>query len=684
MKLLLGATVFLSSFLLFLVQPVVAKQLLPRFGGSAGVWVVCMVFFQSLLLLGYFYAHGLVTRIPAKSQRNLHVVVIAIAILTLPILVGPQWKATGGASPTFAVLAALTVTVGMPYFLLATTSPLIQAWWARSIPDSNPYRLFALSNVAAIAGLLAYPFAIEPFLPVTLQVSVWTGLFALYCALTCAALLMVHKYPPIALPEHAVPDAAAADNAGTVKRNWPLWLALPALASVALLAVTNHLTQNLSSGPLLWIVPLAIYLVTFVLCFDGKGWYRRRFFMLLVGVTLVAWVWTQADRDLHYLLPWQLAVHLVALFAVCMYCHGELAALKPDPAHLTGYYLAISFGGAIGALLVGIVAPVVFPAFLELQLALCATALLILLREWKAEGWPARALIGAVLLATAAASLWSYRSYVENTLHASRNFYGTLRVKEYGPPEISSRRRSLLHGSILHGDQYVDPPYDRSATSYYRLTSGVGQLLVERKRSAQGPLKVGIVGLGAGTLAVYGNRGDLYRFYEIDKAVVDLATRYFSFIRNSQATVQVTFGDARLVLEGESNQAYDVIVVDAFSSDAIPMHLITREAVRTYQRHLGNNGVIAFHVSNRFLDLKPALADLARELSTNAYWFNEANDDGSVVSDWVLFSSGNDPFGRTALQPGQAEKQPAFSKLESDPHRKVWTDDYHDLLAAMR
>jgi hypothetical protein len=684
LKVVLGTTVFLSSFLLFLVQPIVAKQLLPRFGGSAGVWVVCMVFFQTVLLLGYFYSHGLITRLAAKPQRNVHIALVILSLLTLPIIVGPQWKASGGSSPTLAVLAALVFTVGMPYFILSTTSPLIQAWWARGIPGSNPYRLFALSNVAAIAGLVAYPFAIEPFLSVKFQVLTWTVLFGTYCVLALLSAIIVQRVAPVLDPGSPASDESGASQIAPAKLRWLVWIGLPALASVALLAITNHLTQNLSSGPLLWIVPLALYLVTFVLCFDGKGWYRRSLILPLIGITIIAWIWTQADSDLHYLLPWQLALHLTALFALCMYCHGELAALKPVPSQLTGYYLAISIGGALGAMLVGIVAPVVFPAFLELQVTFCAIALLILLREWKSSGWPIRAVVASIAVATAGASVWAYQQYTENTLHASRNFYGTLRVKELGPPALPDRRRSLLHGTILHGDQFVDPPYNKSPTSYYRSTSGIGRLIAERRQEFKSPMKIGVVGLGSGTLAVYGRPNDHIHFYEIDKDVIDIASQYFSYLKDSYAKVQVTIGDARLVLEGEPNQNFDILVVDAFSGDAIPVHLITREAMVSYHRHLKGNGVIAFHISNRFLNLKPVLANLAGQIGSKAYWLHEAKKDGSFVSDWVLISGTGDPFGRKQTTRDGADKTISGTVIHPDPASRVWTDDYHDLLSALK
>ncbi|MBL8521606.1 MAG: fused MFS/spermidine synthase [Betaproteobacteria bacterium] len=674
---LYAVTIFLSSFLLFLVQPIIAKQLLPMFGGSAGVWATCLLFFQGTLLAGYAYAHASSRWLSAMRRSVLHIGLAVLSLVSLPIAIAAGSVPIDGSDPILRILLVLGATIGLPYLLLSTTGPLVQHWFSQAYATARVYRLFALSNLASMAALLAYPFLIEPWMSTRVQAFAWSGFFVLFVALICW-IAWINRHQELAGGNAlAAEGAEAAPPPKIAFRTIFKWLTLSAMGSVMLLAVTNHLSQNISAVPLLWVLPLVIYLLTFVFCFDSDKVYRPKVFVLAMVAILGAMLYTTLERDLHHLLAWQVFLHLALLFFACMLCHGELAASRPDRRQLTAFYLAMSAGGAFGAFLIAIVAPTFLRAHFELEMAIVVLALICAAVRWS----PRKSLrlgvgVVAVLVALTSFAVTLLRSS-ENVIAQERNFYGALRVKEYGPPLMKDRRRSMIHGTILHGDQYMDPPYERAATSYFKPSSGVGMLLMERKKQAgTRPLKVGIIGLGAGTLSVYGGPGDLYRYYEINPQVLDLATRYFTFIKNSYATVQVTLGDARLVLEREAPQKYDVLVIDAFSSDSIPVHLITREATAVYARHLAPDGVIAFHVSNRYLDLIPVVRGLADSAGLKWRWIHEATEEGSIVSDWFLMSPVESSL--------QGEKLDKSSKaIPAGQKRLLWTDDNNNLLSVL-
>jgi SAM-dependent methyltransferase len=471
----------------------------------------------------------------------------------------------------------------------------------------------------------------------------------------------------------------------TAPPTWPeklVWVAFSALGSILLLAVSNHLTQNISSIPLLWIVPLVLYLITFILCFDAKegrtGWYQRVVFLPLLAVAMLAMSWTLADKDMHFRLYWQIGLFLAGLFIACMVCHGELVARKPHPAYLTQFYLMVSVGGAVGALLVGVVAPLTLPAYFELEIGIVLVAALVTWSMWR-KLHLGLVLIGVAVTGTSIyAAAYTVAQFREDVVVMTRNFYGTLRVKEYNPPDVQYRKRSLVHGAILHGDQYMDPPYNRSATTYYKAASGIGRiLLLKEKLHPNVPRRIGVIGLGTGTIATYGNKGDVMRFYDINPEVVTIAKRDFTYLRDSDASIEISLGDARLSLEREPPQNFDVLAIDAFSSDSIPVHLITLEAVEIYEKHLKADGVIAFHVSNRFLDLKPVVLQIAEKRGLHVAWVRDTYDDGSTTSDWVLLSRVNSQF----LKP---EILDASYIITPQAGWRLWTDDFNNLVQVMK
>lgn len=670
---LFALTIFASAFLLFLVQPIIAKEILPWFGGSAAVWTTCLVFFQSALLAGYAYADVAVRRLSSRHQALLHATLLVASLLALPIVPGAFWRPVGNENPAALILGLLAVTLGLPYFLLSTTSPLLQAWFVRRYPDRNPYRLFALSNLASLLSLLAYPFAIEPWVSTRVQARAWSAGYALFVALCIAAAwrnARIDENSAIAQPMGGEAQAPAPTLARHV-----LWCLLAATSSVLLLSVTTHITQNIAAVPLLWIVPLTIYLLTFILCFESSRLYPRETLLPVAAAALGVMAWCLADPDLTHELALQLGVFCAGLFIVCMFCHGELARLKPAACYLTRFYLMVSLGGAVGAALVGIVAPLVLPAYFELPLGLIVAACLL---AWQvradARVFGALAIVAGI--ATTGCAIWRIVDFYDTTIETARNFYGVLRVQQSGSDD-ASRHRTLVSGTIMHGLQYESPRFRRQATSYYTTSSGIGRLL-ETLHPRKDPLRVGVIGLGTGTLAAYGTPGDLYRFYDINPAVIAIARRDFTYLAQSEAKIETPLGDARLTLEREPPSDLDLLAVDAFSSDAIPVHLITSEALALYAKHVKPGGVIAFHLTNRYLDLVPVVDALATANHLRAVWIH---DEGEEVlasrSDWVLVSGNRELLAQPRI---------ANAATPITPHAdwRLWTDDFNNLFQVLR
>ncbi len=671
---LYAATIFVSAFLLFLVQPIIAKQILPWFGGAAAVWTTCLVFFQGTLLAGYAYSDIVVQRLRPRVQIGAHIGLLALSLVLLPIIPGSQWKPTGPDNPVWRILLLLAVTIGLPYFLLSTTSPLVQSWLARARPGSSPYRLFALSNLASLAALVAYPFVLEPWVTTRTQALGWTAgyvIFVLLCA--WAGWLSLRRMQKLAVDSAARPEANIVEAPPTLARQL-LWAALAGTASLLLLAVSNHIVQNVAAVPLLWILPLSLYLLTFILCFDARGWYRRQMFLALFAAGLSVMGWTIADPRLTFDLELQLVVLCGGLFLACMFCHGELVSLKPAPKYLTRFYLMVSLGGATGSALVGIVAPLVLPADFELAGGLVVAAFLL--------AWQVRrdhlvfmALATGAVFSTIACAVWSINEFYDRTVVASRNFYGVLRVQLNGQTD-TTYRRSLVHGTILHGSQYLAPQLRRTPTSYYTPSSGIGRLF-ESLHPSLTPLKVGVIGLGTGTLAAWGAKGDVFRFYELNPAVLRIARRDFSYLQDSDATIEVVLGDARLSLEREPSQQFDVLIIDAFSSDAIPVHLITAQALGIYRRHMKPGGIIAFHVTNRYLNLVPVVEGLATVHRLLMIHIADSPEAPASSSDWLLLSDRRASLDKPILTE-------AAKEVEVRTDWRLWTDDFNNLVQVLK
>ena len=666
---LYASAIFLGAFLLFLVQPIIAKQILPWFGGSAAVWATCMVFFQMALLAGYAYADFTTRHLTHRRQVILHVALLAISLLVLPITPDAAWKPSGEENPSWRILGLLTLTIGLPYFILSTTSPLLQSWFARSFHHAIPYRLFALSNLASLLALLAYPFLVEPWITTRMQSIAWSVFYAVFvCLCGYAAIASMRG---AGQDNKAAADAVQADAAPGAGIQF-VWMTLAATATFLLLAVTTHITQNVASLPFLWIIPLSLYLATFILCFDHPRWYRREVFLLLVAVLLPLMAWYSDSLNLKLVIP----MYLLGLFACCMFCHGELAHIKPAPRHLTRYYLMISVGGAVGGLLVGFGAPYLLNGYFELAIGLTGCALLLAYRTYRLAWW---ALVGSA--AVVGATAWGGGKAIDHQMANSRlmmrNFYSVIKVRDNDEP---TPFRSLVHGGIMHGGQLMDPQYRLRPSSYFGINSGYGRMF---SSLPDAPRKVGIIGLGAGSVIAYGRKGDTFRFYEINPQVVDVARREFTFMNDTPAKIEVVLGDGRLSLEREPDQQFDVLAMDAFSGDSIPMHLLTREAMQIYLRHLKPGGVIIFQATNRFINIAPIVASLANEFGMASVLISDSPDSEEGPDYWtsstdqVIVTS-----NRALLQ--SAKIRDAATEIAIPAGFRVWTDDFNNLVRVLK
>ncbi|MFO0975237.1 MAG: hypothetical protein U0996_02505 [Planctomycetaceae bacterium] len=874
-------TIFVSAFLLFQVQPLIGRFILPWFGGGPSIWTACMLFFQILLLGGYLYAHLLTTKLPTKTQAIVHLALLAVSLAFLPIAPSASWKPTAGEPPLSRILLLLGATVGGPYFLLSTTGPLMQKWFSRTTPGQSPYRLYALSNVGSLLALLSYPFVFEPWLKLRQQVYSWTGLYAVYVLLAgwCAYRLLKWN---VSLPATPVSERESEEREGS-RPGWGmilLWLLLSSCGSIMLLATTNQLCIDVATVPFLWILPLSLYLISFIICFDSPKWYDRRVYVLLMlfMMPLATWVLDEGP-DVNITL--QVIIYSVTLFVCCMTCHGELVQARPGSRYLTLYFVIVSAGGALGGTVVALVAPRYFLGYWEYHIGLFGSALatvvalvaqrvwlrsfqpwfwiaagcslvqiachglysieklmapltrsneailmgvygfihfavLLLVgrlepRRWSViaclgfsalfqviwlltfpQGKAPGVLNGELILNTVASAVvpcgvaiaglfsvlrlssshqqWALRGIIvflgvmtvitlnahgemqpdrvsalattfvagilldyaatsffgpgqrpigftfwvpattlllilgmqlksiaaaevssDSVVHLSRNFYGVLRVRKEEPEysedddeiEIMPGKYSLTHGQIRHGFQYTDEYWGKQPTTYYGRQSGVGLAIsISRdlaRKSDQHPLKVGVVGLGTGTLAAYGEPGESFRFYDINPDVLGLSEKgVFTYLKDCQAENKVVLGDARIMMEHElsegQSQQFDVLAIDAFSSDAIPVHLLTSECAEIYRKHIRPGGILAIHISNRFLDLEPITRGMAEDLGWQAILIDNDDDDmtGVFSSSWVLLTDNSSFLDDPTIQESITPWEDAGRILH-------WTDDYSGL-----
>jgi len=946
-----AVTIFVSAFLLFQVQPLIGRFILPWFGGGPSIWTSCMLFFQILLLGGYLYAHLISVRLKLRTQVITHLSLLAASLLFLPIAPAESWKPTGDQSPLLQILLLLLATVGGPYFMLSSTGPLMQKWFSHASPGKSPYRLYALSNIGSLLALLSYPFVFEPWLTLRQQVSSWSMAYGVYVVLAawCAIPLWRNLKAGVSLQGVTAATGSLTSESRLIRPSLGimlLWLSLAACSSAMLLATTNQLCIDVATVPFLWVLPLSLYLMSFIICFDSPQWYDRRSYgLLLAGCTPVACWLISEGADVN--ISMQVVLYSTILFACCMTCHGELVSCKPHPQYLTLFYVLISAGGALGGAFVAIVAPYLFHGYWEYHISLvacCAVTLIawcvqrIWLRTPSADFWSCAAVVGAhiavvwhffysplagfmdatdetilfgvyaglhflcllvtgvlaqrrrlmiaawillfavssgwllgyshrqfaeqvslqmkqilavaaivapivvitlswlcrklsvsvarfiavgliYVVASVASGFFAYQewnavkaladvqhqrmyiflmllgalspiaamlhlwlagihcekswkvfslgliyplmsvicgglyslNYIEGwqaisllcttaaalmmewsssgfrgphqpsvgfwfwvpsitlllllsnrlaeivqsdnestasvtTIHTSRNFYGVLRVKheasEDDDGDFIPPKNALTHGQIRHGFQFVDDYWKRQPTTYYGRESGIGLAIEQRRRHAKATdthsLRVGVVGLGTGTIAAYGEEGDYFRFYDINPDVRKLSDTIFTYLKDTPARTEVVIGDARIMMERElaagEAQQFDVLAIDAFSSDAIPVHLLTSECGDIYKQHLRPGGILAIHISNRFLDLNPVSRGMTEHLNWQAFRIENGNNDltGVFSSTWILLSSSTE----------LAEDSIIKNRIDpwGDEERVLhWTDDYSGL-----
>jgi hypothetical protein len=645
-------TIFIGAFLLFQLQPLIGKYILPWFGGTPSVWTICLLFFQMVLLGGYAYAHFTSRWFKLRTQVILYCGLLVAALALLPITPSDSWKPTGSGNPTLLILALLAVNIGLPYFVLSSTGPLMQHWFNRTHPGVSPYRLYALSNIGSLLALISYPIFFEAHFTRTVQAMLWGCGLAVYavgggfCAMklwktagTGCGETNGGKHPA----EKSKKQKSTSFDPKPLILDRLLWLLLPACASMLLLAITNKICQEVAVIPFLWVLPLVLYLSSFIICFDNPRWYARLPFILAFTAATGAIGWALCKETGTFIpIKLQLCTYSAGLFICCMVCHGELYRLKPDPRHLTGFYLMIAAGGALGGFFVAIDAPLIFTDYFELQWGLLLCGLLFLFvclrdrnsgsfRRWRT---PACVWLSAGLVALSVVLWRQANRTTAGLIYRSRNFYGVLKVFRFENHKLDMKWFVLWHGKTLHGLQFVDPLRASWPTTYFSEESGVGLAL---RALPGGSRHIGVVGLGAGTLAAYAHPGDDFHFYEINPEVLSLATSGFTYLTNCQGKAEVTMGDARLSLEREPPQDFDLLALDAFNSDAPPVHLLTREAFTIYERHLKTNGIIAVNISNRSIDLEPVIISLARHFN---YQVTIVDDAGIPADKWWIGPGG--------------------------------------------
>jgi spermidine synthase len=670
-RVLFGGTVFLASFLLFLVEPIAAKQLLPAFGGSSAVWITCLVFFQTALLVAYLYAHWLAKR----SHWVLH-----FALLLLATASAIVWStrtidfSSASQHPVSSIFAALGLSIGLPFLMLGATSPLLQVWLARLETTGIPYRLFALSNLASLLALALYPTVVEPHFTLKAQRMAWCCGFAAFVILS--AILAWRTRSATQTLARAEMESEFAMTPAPLSHKL-LWVLLPMGAAMQLCAVTSYLTQNIAAIPLLWILPLAVYLITLILAFQFARFLPRGILVRFLVVMLAGLGYMLSHVDVSVPLSIGLSFFLVEVFISCLFLHTEAYALRPQRAsESTLFYLFFAAGGALGSFLIGIASPLIFSFNYDLALTFFVTALLALAATWS-SGWAQRLLWGTASALLLALVVMLHVAYQRNTPLAVRNFYGSLRVRQSLSAYPGATMRTLTNGTIQHGTQIFSAELRKTPTTYYAEDSGVGLAL---RFCCQGRARnIGVIGLGVGTIAAYGQAGDRIRFYEINPAVTPIAQNLFTYLRESGAEVSIVNGDARSSLSREQPQNFDVLVVDAFSGDAIPLHLLTKEAVELYKRHLAPGGILAFHISNQHVDLEPEITQLAKAAGMDVRRVSSfANEQrGEFTATWMLLTDNAGFF--TQPEVASRVRQPA-----EDSKVHLWTDDYSSLLPLLR
>jgi hypothetical protein len=727
------AAIFLSALLLFSVQPLFTKMVLPRLGGSPAVWSVAMVFFQTLLLAGYAYAHVLMQIKNRKIAVAVHLVLLVIAISTLPLSIAGGFGEPPTSGYAFWLLGLFAVSIGLPFFALAANNPLLQAWFVRTGHPAgpDPYFLYASSNIGSFLALLSYPVLLEPLLRLRTQNLVWTSGYGLLILLigSCGVLLL--SSPALTVADRATEETDAPPPSALLRARWIFLAAVP---SGLLIAVTAHISTDVAAAPLLWVLPLSLYLLTWVLVFQSRPLLPHKWILMLQPVAIAGTIVLLAVGGEQNLLL-TLGGHQLCFFVIAMACHGELARTRPPAKYLTGFYVALSFGGMIGGLFAGLIAPFAFSWVAEypilialaalcrpsdgserlprlvrwtwLVLALLALALVVPAilppgriwawledhRVWVAGSVGVFAAALAIVLnadrwkvlAAVALALMLIRIYPadDGRVETVRSFFGVHKIVV----TPSGQYHVLMHGTTIHGAQKFlnddgTPVTGRpEPISYYHKDGGIGQAITAVRERKGAPLRVAVIGVGSGTLACAAEPGEDWKFFEIDQTMVDAARdpKYFSYLQNCAPDFKPVIGDARLTFAREPDGVYDLIIVDAYSSDAIPIHLATEEAMKIYKDKLAPQGAVVMHVSNRHLELSSVIVGIADANDLKSWVFSEdsGRDDEYIFSTSVVVSA------REEADIGKLAASEQWAETEADEKQSVWTDDYSNIIGAL-
>ena len=679
-------SIFISAFLLFQVQPLIARYILPWYGGSASVWSTCLLFFQAGLLLGYGYSHALTKYFDLKNQFKIHIALLVLSLITLPIAPGEWLKPQDSDNPILGIISLLGITVGFPYIMVSTTGPLLQHWFSISFPKKSPYGLYALSNFGSLLGLITYPILVEPYLDLKTQTWIWSAgylVFAILCGYTAYS---VRKLKPV------IKESVQIKSAKIEKLKWIFWLLLSFMGTFMLLSISNKLTQDLVVVPFLWIIPLSLYLVSYIIAFGKPQWYNRKIFFISMLFILamilkmeLQFEYVSRDKPIMSTIIW----YCLGVFNVCMILHGELARLKPKENKLTFYYLMISVGGVLGGMMSNFIIPILFNGFWEVYIGFAGFVALItwvimkgdLIKKSGSKRLWFRVAAGITFIGIIFSFVRVQTAYYKNVIASSRNFYGVLRVAD-DDNKSDNWYRKLMHGDIMHGGQFLKEEYKRLPVNYYGLRSGIGLALSQhpfRSDSVYPGMKVGMIGLGVGCISVYGNEKDFFRYYEINPLVEDMARKYFTYIDDSKFKTEVIIGDGRTALERElkekGSHQFDVLAIDAFSGDMIPTHLLTREAIELYLKHLKDDGLLVFNITNKYLNIFSVLEGHSKTLNMPLYFFQQAPDQvGLTLAYWGMLTN-NEKFIN------QEEVKKNIVRFDSEAHPDIfWTDDYSSIL----
>jgi len=722
------AAIFVSALLLFSVQPLFTKMVLPRLGGSPAVWSVAMVFFQTLLLAGYAYAHMLMQIRNRAIPVVIHLVLLVVALLTLPLSIASGWGEPPTSGYAFWLLGLFVVSIGLPFFALAANNPLLQAWFVRTGHPAgpDPYFLYASSNIGSFLALLSYPLLVEPLFTLRMQNLMWTGGYGILILSIAACGTLLLRSPVLAVADLETEDTRAPSWLSRAR-----WIFLAAVPSGLLIAVTAHISTDVAAAPLLWVLPLSLYLLTWVLVFQSRPLLPHKWMLLLQPLAILGVISLLAVGGEQNLLL-TLGGHQVCFFVIAMACHGELARTRPPARYLTGFYVALSFGGMIGGLFAGLIAPFSFswvaeyPILLALAalcrptggderrlgnwywLLLAALAIALIApiwfpgkpfawleahRVWVATAVGVVALVLALglnadrwkIFATVALALALIRLYPsdDGRVETVRSFFGVHKivVTPHGQYHV------LMHGTTIHGAQKFQNDDGSPLTgrpepiSYYHRDGGIGRAITAIRERKAAPLRVAVIGVGSGTLTCAAEPDETWTFFEIDQTMVDTARdpKYFSYIRNCEPDLKPVIGDARLTFAREPDGIYDLIIVDAYSSDAIPIHLATEEAMKIYKDKLAPQGAVVMHVSNRHLELASVVVGIAdaNDLKSWVYSEDSGRDDEYIFSTSVVISA------REEADVGKLASSEQWTETEANENQRIWTDDYSNVLGAV-